>query len=220
MSSALSRREFVAAGAAIVAGRARLGGRQTAPAGNFVPIFNGTLDGWVPENAHERSFTIANGVLRVEGPEGWLRSAAQYANFALQVECRFVTENADSGIFLRAPGPASNIFIRGWPANAYQVQVRDMSRNQTTNPLWIGNVYRHRVAPGETTFDSDSALKAFKPAGEWQVFAIDAAGDRIVVRLNGVLVTQASNVVNPRGHIGIQAEMGVLEYRKLEIREQ
>ena len=69
-------------------------------------------------------------------------------NFTLRVEVRFMTDDADSGVFVRAPGPASNIFMRGWPANAYQVQLRDMSRNKTTNPIWIGNLYRHRVAAG------------------------------------------------------------------------
>ncbi len=141
--------------------------RQTAPP--VVPLFDGkTLSGWIVENTDRGNFTVRDGVLRVEGPQGWLRSAREYGNFTLTVECRFVTDDADSGVFLRAPGPASNIFMRGWPANAYQVQVRDMSKNRTTNPIWIGNLYRHRVAPGETSFDADAALGAVKPTGEWQ----------------------------------------------------
>jgi len=98
---------------------------------------------------------------------------------------RFLTDDADSGVFVRAPGPSSNIFMRGWPANAYQVQVRDMSRNKTTNPIWIGNLYRHRVAAGETVFNSDAALAAVKPTGEWQLLEIDARADRLTVHLNG-----------------------------------
>jgi putative NIF3 family GTP cyclohydrolase 1 type 2 len=191
---------------------------QSAPA--FVRLFDGTLDGWVIENTQANNITVANGLLRVEGPQGWLRSANQYGNFTLRVECRFLTDDADSGIFLRAPGPASNIFMRGWPANAYQVQARDMSRNKTTNPFWVGNLYRHRVAPGETQFDGEAAMKAVKPTGEWQLFEIDADDDKIAVRLNGVPITRASNIVNPRGHIGIQAETGALEYRTIEISER
>jgi len=132
---------------------------------------------------------------------------------------RFLTDDADSGVFVRAPGPSSNIFMRGWPANAYQVQVRDMSRNKTTNPIWIGNLYRHRVAAGETVFNSDAALAAVKPTGEWQLLEIDARADRLTVHLNGTLVTQASNIVNPRGSIGIQGEAGALEYKTIAIRE-
>jgi hypothetical protein len=205
-----------------VAGAVLLAGSVSAqlPAG-FVALFNGrNLDGWVVENSSSNNFTVTGGVLRVEGPQGWLRSERQYEDFSLRVEVRFLTPDADSGIFLRAPGPASNIFIRGWPANAYQVQVRDMSVNRTNNPFWAGNLYSHRVTPPVTTFARDAAIEAVKPTGEWQVFEIEASGDRLEARLNGAAVLEASGIVNPRGFIGIQGETGSLEYRRIDIRER
>jgi len=194
----------------------------SAQAGAFAPLFDGkSLSGWVVENSTHNNFTVRDGVLRVEGPEGWLRSVGQYGNFALRVEFRFLTDDADSGVFVRAPGPASNIFIRGWPANAYQIQTRDISTNRTNNPMWIGHLYRHRVsAPGETTYDAAAALNAFRKTGEWQSFDIDVIDDRITVQLNGTPVTRATGVVNPRGFVGIQGETGVVEYRRIDIREQ
>lgn len=215
----VSRRQFVlSAGGAAAAWLTRAPQAPSPPQG-FVPLFDGRLDNWVIENTTANNFTVKDRVLRVEGPQGWLRSKAQYGDFALRVEVRFLTDDADSGVFLRAPGPASHVFMRGWPANAYQVQVRDISRNKTTNPIWIGNLYRHRVAPGETAFDSDAALAAARPTGEWQLIEIAATGDRLTVHLNGTLVTRAGNLVNPRGYIGIQGETGVLEYRTIAIRE-
>jgi hypothetical protein len=210
----MTRRSFLS----LTAGAAAAGlPRLHQPA--HVPLFKGTLDGWVIENTQANNFTVRDGVLRVEGPQGWLRSAAQYADFELRVEFRFLTDDADSGIFLRAPGPASNIFMRGWPANAYQVQVRDISRNKSTNPIWIGNLYRHRVAAGETSFDDQAVLAAVKPTGEWQSLEIVASGVDLAVKLNGAAVTRATNIVNARGFIGIQGETGVLEYRSIAIRE-
>ena len=196
------------------------GGAVTAQAPEgFVPLFNGRdLDGWVVENSTAGNFTVRDGLLHVEGPQGWLRSAATYADFALRVEVRFLTTDADSGVFLRAPGPASNIFIRGWPANAYQVQVRDMSVNRTTNPYWAGNLYRHRVAPGETVFNGEAAMAVVRATNEWQLFEIEAVADRIRVRLNGAPVTEAAGIVNPAGFIGIQGETGALEYRRIDIK--
>jgi hypothetical protein len=183
-----------------------------------VPLFDGkSLNGWVVENTTAGNFSVRDGVLRVEGPQGWLRSVDQYGNFDLRVEFRFLTDDADSGVFVRAPGPASNIFMRGWPANAYQIQTRDISRNKTTNPIWIGNLYRHRVAPGETTYDAEAAQRASRPTGEWQRFDIEVVDDRITVTLNGTPTTRASGIVNPRGHIGLQGETGIVEYRVVEL---
>jgi len=198
---------------------ASLSSVQSPP--GFVALFNGqNLDGWVVENSTANNFRVVDGVLRVEGPEGWLRSERQYGDFSLHVEVRFLTSDADSGVFLRAPGPASNIFIRGWPANAYQVQVRDMSVNRTTNPFWAGNLYRHRVPQGPTTYLPDAAIAAVRPTGEWQTFEIDVTADRVRVRLNGAHVLEAEGIVNPSGFIGIQGETGALEYRRIDIRER
>ena len=213
LTSPPSRRDFLTAAAGLAAVIVPRG--MQAP--KFVSLFNGTLDGWVVENTTANNFTVQDRVLKVQGPQGWLRSSEQYADFVLRVEFRCLTDDADSGIFVRAPGPPTNIFIRGWPANAYQVQLRDMSRNKTTNPIWIGNLYRHRVAAGETIFDADAAMAAVKPTGEWQTVEITAAGDRLTVQLNGTVVTRAANIVNPRGHIGIQGETGTLEYRSIAI---
>jgi hypothetical protein len=193
------------------------GGAQTSETG-FTELLNGrNLDGWVVENSDGANFSVTDGVLRVEGPQGWLRSAAQYDNFTLRAAFRFLTDNADSGVFLRAPGPASNIFIRGWPANAYQVQIRNMATNETDNPLWIGHLYRHRVAPGETVFDRTAARQAFRKTGEWQTVEISVNGDTILVAVNGVPTTRAAGIVNPRGYIGIQGETGAVEYRSIAI---
>ena len=54
----------------------------------FVPLFDGTLDGWVVENTTANNFTVKDRILRVEGPQGWLRSQRQYGDFVLRVEVR------------------------------------------------------------------------------------------------------------------------------------
>jgi Domain of Unknown Function (DUF1080) len=132
----MTRRRFMSAAAAGLAASRPLDAQAPLPPG-FVRLFDGTLEGWTVENSQTNNFTVRDRILRVEGPQGWLRSNAQYGDFTLRVEVRFLTDDADSGIFLRAPGPASNVFVRGWPANAYQVQVRDMSRKQDDQPYLV-----------------------------------------------------------------------------------
>jgi hypothetical protein len=187
-------------------------------AGDFTSLFDGkTLTGWTPVNTTPTTFSLKDGFIHVEGNSGWLRYDKQYTDFQLRVEFRFLTDNADSGVFVRAVG--DTIFLRGWPGSSYQVQARDMTRNQTTNPIFIGNIYRHGNRGGETTFDSASAMQAAKKTSEWQTFEIEVRGDRLTAKLNGTQTTTATGIVNPSGYIGLQGEAGIVEYRSIQIRE-
>jgi hypothetical protein len=183
--------------------------------GGFTPLFDGSLKGWTVQNTQARNFRVADGVLRVEGPSGWLRSEQRFQDFSLRVEFRFVTPDADSGIFLRASGEAQ--FIRGWPNNCYQVQIRNPVTESRFPP--VGGLFRHGMPPGETHFSEAAARKAAKDTGVWQVLEIDLAGEQLTARLNGVEVLRASGITPSSGHIGLQGEIGALEYRSIQIRE-
>jgi hypothetical protein len=189
--------------------------RAQSPDG-FVPLFDGTLKGWVAENTTAESFRIADGVLRVEGPNGWLRSERQYQDFTLRLEFRFVTPNADSGIFLRTKGDTQ--FIRGWPNNSYQVQVRNPATASRFPP--VGGLIRHGMAAGETTFDEAVVGRVVKETGAWQTLEIDLVGERLIARLNGTEVMRAAAIGGSAGYIGFQAETGAVEYRGISIRAQ
>ena len=188
-------------------------------AGGFRELFDGrSLAGWTVLNTEAGNFSVRDGVLRVEGPAGWLRSDRPYADFTLRAEFRFLTDDSDSGIFVRADGVTP--FGRGWGGNSYQVQTRDVTRNQTNSPILLGDIYRHRTPPGPTTFDRAAALAAARPTGEWQEYEIDVVGDSILVRLNGVLVTRAAGIANPTGFIGLQGETGAVEFRSIRVAER
>lgn len=187
-----------------------------------VALFDGkSLEGWTVVHSSGENFQVENGVLRVKGPKGWLRSAKEYGDFVLRVEFRFLTEDADSGVFVRAAAPAEKAFFNGWPANSYQVQTREMSKNQSTTPIWLGDIFRHPgTAPGKTEFNGEALQKAVKKMGEWQEYEIEVMGSTLTVKLNGVQITRAENLSNPRGYIGLQGESDLVEYRKIEIEER
>ncbi len=196
-----------------------IGSVAAQSAGEFTPLFNGeSLGGWSVENSDHDNFYVTDYVLRVEEPEGWLRSERRYADFELRVEFRFLTDEADSGVFVRVAGDEP--FARGWPGGSYQVQTRDISKNTTTSPIWLGDLYRHRMPDGETVYDAKAALRAFKPTGEWQTFDIEVVGDSLSVHLNGTLVTRAGGIENPDGFIGLQGETDTVEFRSIAIRER
>lgn len=179
----------------------------------FVPLFEGTMSGWVAENATAKNFTVTDGVLRVEGPSGWLRTERQFTDFTARLQFRFVTAAADSGVFFRTTGATQ--FMRGWPNNGYQVQVRNPA-TQSRLPA-VGGLFRHGMPPGEITFDQPLVEKLSRGTGEWQDLAFTVAGDTLTVRFNGTEVTRAANIVKQPGYIGLQAEVGVVEFRAIEV---
>lgn len=192
-------------------------GAGTLQAQQEQTLFAGGIDDWQAINAEPGSFTLNDGVLRVSGSQGWLRSPREYADFELRGEVRFVEPDSDSGIFLRVESGTD--FIRGWPGDAYQVQMREISVNTSDNPLPLVNLYRHRVADGATDYQRARVFDLYTGVNEWQEFTMTVTGEQLSVQLNGELVTEASGLENSQGYLGFQSETGVIEYRNLELYE-
>ena len=73
-------------------------------------------------------------------------------------------------------------------------------------------------APFETDPpDLKKLAEVFHPTGEWNFYEIECVGENLSVKINGGLITTA-RLEKPSGHIGIQAEKGLLEFRNLRIK--
>ncbi len=178
-----------------------------------VKLFNGwNLDGWEIQNGGR--FSVEDGLLKINKGTGWLRSDKTYGDFTLFMEFRFLEPGANSGIFVRT-GPTSKDDENGWPDNGYQVQCMDSLKGKP-----LATMLPYGAPPFEHKSDLKALRKAYKPAGEWHAYEITAAGETLQVKLNGLLITTCSNIKNRTGHIGIQAEHGLLEFRKIELLEQ
>lgn len=198
------------------------------PAGSSGVLFDGTsLKEWTLENTDASKVMLKDGAIRFEKGFGWLRSNREFKDFVLTLEVRFLNGDANSGIFIRSAAtsdrePARDGVVRGWPDNAYAVQAREIGQDSptVTSPL-AGRVMMTRgIAPPykEISFDADGVRRVFKPIGEWQRYEIECVGPRVTVTLNGVMVAQAE-IGRLSGHIGLQGEVGVVEYRNISIRE-
>jgi hypothetical protein len=201
------------AGVAVLIAAVLAHGQASGP---VVRLFDGTLTGWTVENSATGNFTIRDGVLRVEGPGGWLRSQREYGDVSLKTEFRFLTADADSGLFVRARTTGG--FGRGWPNSSYQVQIRNPLTPSRLPP--VGGLFRHGMPGGDTSFDAAAVEKLAKPTGDWQLLEVDVIGDRLTVRFNGTEVMRAASIANPTGYIGLQGETGALEFRSIELRER
>ena len=176
-------------------------------------LFNGKdLSGWAIENNGQ--FSVQNNVIKVNKGTGWLRSEEKYSNFKLVIEFRFLEPKANSGIFVRT-GATSKKDKNGWPDNGYQIQCLDSLKGK----IPLGIMIPYGAPEFKFGYDLEAVKKVYKPTGEWQIYEINAKGESFSVKLNGTLVTTVTEVKNLDGHIGIQAEHGLLEFRKIEIFE-
>lgn len=177
-------------------------------------LLDSELSRWTIVDAEPGTFTWVDDVLRVTGPNGWLRSDRQYGDFSLRVEFRFLTEAADSGVFFRAVG--TKPFLRGWPNEAYQLQMRNPAGESRFPPL--GGLFRHGMPEADTRFDESGARAVTRPAGEWQVLEIAVDGEHLSASINGQRVLDAEGIGNERGYIGLQGETPSLEFRSVRVR--
>jgi len=174
-------------------------------------LFNGeNLKGWTIQN--DGQFSVEEGLLKVNRGTGWLRSKKTFGDFTLFLEFRFLEEGANSGIFVRT-GPTSHNDESGWPDNGYQIQCMDTMEG--AYPL--GAIIDYGAPPFQSDFDREVLKSAYRPTGEWQTFEITCVGETITVKLNGITVSKATDIKNLSGHAGIQGEMGLLEFKKIEV---
>lgn len=165
----------------------------------FKTLFDGrSLDGWTPVGG--ANWVLKDGMVAADkGVNGFLVSKERYGDFELRVEV-WVSDDANSGIFIRCGDPA-NISID----NAYEVNLYDTRPDPSYGTGGIVNVARVLPMP--------------KAGGKWNVMLIRAERDRFTVELNGQrTVDGARDGRLGEGFIALQYGAGTVKFRKVEIR--
>jgi hypothetical protein len=137
----------------------------------WVPIFNGEdLEGW--EHVGDGRFVVEDGLLRTEGGMGLLwYTPLKFENAQIKVVYRGAETN-NSGVYIRIPEKPTEPWM---PVHkGYEVQIDDsLDEYHATGTLY--SISRAMSAPG-------------KP-NEWNEMIITLRGDRTIVDVNGVTVT-------------------------------
>ena len=150
----------------------------------WVPLFNGhDLENW--EHVGDGTFTIEDGLLKTSGGMGLLWYTPQmFANVTLRVIYRGASEN-NAGVFIRIPEKPTEAWM---PVHrGFEVQIDDREDEfHRTGVLY--SLTRARAAPGIPN--------------DWNVMEITLDGDRTIVEVNGVVVTDFTegDEVPPRVH--------------------
>ncbi len=183
------------------------------------PIFNGSdTEGW--EHVGEGHFTVEDGILKSHGGMGLLWFTAQkFENIQLRLVYKGAEAN-NAGVFIRIP----EIPTEAWmPVNkGYEVQIDDREDiNHRTGVLY--SLTKAKASPGI--------------AGKWNTMNITLQGNRTIVMVNEVLVTDFTEGDpvpekiesyepdrGPRplkGYIGIQnhGEGDVIEFKEISYKK-
>src|SRR5262245_8078565 len=149
----------------------------------FVSLFDGkALAGWEVMNGAK--FVAEDGVIKLHGGSGWLRSHDEYSDYILKLEVRWMKPRQDSGIFLRASKEGKN-----WPDRRYEVQCENSQR--------VAMIFGAKHMR-----DAKMAEKLLKAPREWNSFEITCKGKRCEVKLNGESVCTSDDFKAARGYIG------------------
>jgi len=189
----------------------------------IVPLFkDGELHGLsISDPVYASNVSIENGLLRLAGESGWLKTDHMYTSYDLHAEFRFPEGNADTGIFLRVYGDETD--ESGSPMNTDEAQMLTQRVPPPTGAAgdrrWFGTLLSHGTSGGRASVDTAAVLNAYRDNGEWQDVVVQVDGSRVSVTLNGTLVAEGDNVANLEsgGHVGVQIGSGTTEFRLIEI---
>jgi len=199
----------------------------------FVSIFNGKdLTGWkglvenpikrtqmkpadlakaqtAADEIMRRDWFVENGLLVFDGP-GYdnICTDKQYGDFEMYVDWKLA----------KGPAPDAGIYLRGTP----QVQIWDIARVRSGAQVGSGGLYNNKVHPSNPLVVADNKLE------EWNTFYIKMTGDRVTVRLNGILVVDdvilenywdRNQPVPSIEQIELQAHGSKVYYRNIYVKE-
>lgn len=164
------------------------------------------LENW--NRIGEANWRAENGAIVADrGKGGFLVSKDSYGDFELHAEF-WAESDTNSGVFLRAANPAK---IGG--DSSYEVNIWDIRPDPSYGTGAIVNVAKVPVPT------------VHKAGGRWNTFEITARGDRLTVRLNGVVTVDVRDGKFAKGPVALQFGAGVkdvlggpIKWRKVQVR--
>jgi hypothetical protein len=157
------------------------------------PIFNGKdLTGWKEFPGKKSQFTVTKeGWLSIKDGPGDLQTTGQWADFALQLECRTNGDNLNSGVFFRCiPGEYQNGYEaqiqnqRAKEPKMYTVEEYDSETHKLADKKKVEN-WSQDYGTG-AVYRRVPARRAMAKDREWFTMTVVAHGRHIATWVNGI----------------------------------
>ncbi len=149
----------------------------------------------------DANWSATDGTIQATEGSGasFLLTKESYSNFLLTVEF-FVSEDANSGVYMRCQDPAA-ITDR----SCYEANIFDQRPDLT---FGTGGIVH--IAPVAEPFP--------KAGGQWNTYQITMDGEHMTVVLNGVQTVHAMDGQFASGPIALQWARGVVRFRNVSIK--
>jgi hypothetical protein len=163
----------------------------------WATILEGTsMKGWdVVGNAN---WSVADGAVQATSGTGFLVTPMAYADFQITADF-WVSEDANSGIFIRCSDPKTIT-----ATNSYEV-----------------NIYDRRPDPAYRTgaiVDVAKPLAMVNTGGKWNTMDITARGTKLTVLVNGMKTVDVDDKKYARGPIALQYGAGTVKFKNVRLR--
>lgn len=194
---------------------------EPAPAKEKVVFFNGKdFSGWKlfveGEDVDAADiFTVKDGVVNCKGkPNGYMRTEAEYKNYNLHLEWRWVDEPANSGVLLHSSGKD-----QVWP-RTIECQLKAGSAGDFVlingTGVTVDGEDKQNTEKQYVVVEKKNPSNE-KEAGQWNTYDIECRGDTIRCTVNGLLQNEGTNATDTSGWICLQSEGSEIEFRNIYI---
>ena len=165
--------------------------------GEWTTLFDGkTLKGW--DVVGDANWEVADGVIQANKGTGFLVTPVPYRDFQITAEF-WVTDDANSGIFIRCSDPKTIS-----ATNAYEVNIYDKRPDQSYRTGAIVDVAK--------------PASVIMTGGKWSSFDITARGTKLTVLINGMPMVDVNDSKHARGPIALQYGAGTVKFRNVRVR--
>jgi hypothetical protein len=169
----------------------------TSGQADFTTILDGTsLKGW--DVVGTANWSVADGAVQATTGTGFLVTPASYGDFQLTADF-WVTDDANSGIFIRCSDPKTIT-----ATNAYEVNIYDKRPDPTYRTGGIVDVAK--------------PMQMITTGGKWNTIDITARGPRLTVVMNGLRMVDVQDNKHARGPIALQYGAGTVKFKNVRIR--
>ncbi len=160
-------------------------------------------------------WSVRDGVIHCKGePDGYMRTEADYSNYKLHLEWRWVGKPTNSGVLLHAGGPD-----KVWP-RCIEAQLKSGNAGDFVliggTGIKVGGKFIQDVGEEYVVVPKREESSERAP-GQWNTYDIVCEGDSILCYVNGVLQNEGTGATQTSGKICLQSEGSPIEFRNIHI---